>query len=120
MSDPVALLVHDHRRMEALLTKVADAEGQLRGPILDDVADALSAHLALEEEQLYPAVRAQRTEDILRESLEEHLSLKLRRGEALDPRRAVDERAGAAAGGAPACAHLRTHAQRASLISWGR
>ncbi len=36
------------------LTKLADAEGQLRGPILDDVADALSAHLALEEEQLYP------------------------------------------------------------------
>ena len=43
-----------------------------------------------------------------------------RRGEALGPRRADDERAGAAAGGAPACAHLWTHAQRASLISWGR
>jgi len=76
MSDPVALLVHDHRRMEAMLAKLAEAETRLRGPILDDVADALAAHLALEEEQFYPAVRARRTEDILLESLEEHLSLK--------------------------------------------
>lgn len=76
MSDPVALLVHDHRRMEALLERLADAEVRLRGPILDDVADALAAHLALEEQRFYPAVRAQPTEDILLESLEEHLSLK--------------------------------------------
>ena len=76
MSDPVALLVHDHRRMEALLTKLAEAEPRLRGAILDDVADALAAHLALEEEKFYPAVRARRTEDVLLESLEEHLSLK--------------------------------------------
>jgi hypothetical protein len=33
-------------------------------------------HLASEEEVFYPAVRAQRTEDDLLESLEEHLSLK--------------------------------------------
>ena len=59
-----------------MLAKLAEAELRLRGPILDDVADALAAHLALEEEQFYPAVRAHRTEDILLESLEEHLSLK--------------------------------------------
>jgi len=33
-------------------------------------------HLASEEEVFFPAVRAHRTEDILLESLEEHLSLK--------------------------------------------
>src|SRR5690348_11531565 len=76
MSDPVALLVHDHRRMEAMLAKLADAPENERAPLLDDIADALAAHVALEEEHFYPAVRARRTEDILLESLEEHLSLK--------------------------------------------
>src|SRR5689334_10443524 len=76
MSDPIALLVHDHRRMEGMLAKLADADEAQRSPLLDDVADALAAHVALEEEHFYPAVRARRTEDILLESLEEHLSLK--------------------------------------------
>jgi hemerythrin superfamily protein len=40
------------------------------------VADQLTLHIASEEQIFYPAVRAKRTEDILLESLEEHLSLK--------------------------------------------
>jgi hemerythrin superfamily protein len=76
MSDPVALLVHDHRRMEAMLAKLADVEEGQRAALLEEIADALAAHVALEEEHFYPAVRARRTEDILLESLEEHLSLK--------------------------------------------
>lgn len=62
--------------MEGMLAKLADADEAQRSPLLDDVADALAAHVALEEEHFYPAVRARRTEDILLESLEEHLSLK--------------------------------------------
>jgi hemerythrin superfamily protein len=84
MSDPIALLVHDHRRLEGLLAKLAEAEEPQRGPALDEVADTLAAHLALEEEQFYPAVRARRTEDILLESLEEHLSLKRVMSDLLD------------------------------------
>lgn len=84
MTDPIALLVHDHRRMEAMLRELADADEANRTPILDDVADALAAHVALEEEHFYPAVRARRTEDILLESLEEHLSLKRVMSDLLD------------------------------------
>jgi hemerythrin superfamily protein len=84
MADPVALLVHDHRRMERMLGKLADADEKDRSPLLDDVADALAAHVALEEEHFYPAVRARRTEDILLESLEEHLSLKRVMSDLLD------------------------------------
>jgi hemerythrin superfamily protein len=40
------------------------------------MADALAAHMTIEEELFYPAVKAERTEDILLESLEEHLSLR--------------------------------------------
>jgi len=76
MTDPIALLVHDHRRMEGMLDELLHAKASDRGHLLADVADALAAHVALEEEHFYPAVRARRTEDILLESLEEHLSLK--------------------------------------------
>ena len=41
-----------------------------------DTADRLTTHITAEEQVFYPAVRAKRTEDILLESLEEHLSLK--------------------------------------------
>jgi len=41
-----------------------------------EVADHLGAHVASEEQVFYPAVKARRTEDVLLESLEEHLSLK--------------------------------------------
>ena len=40
------------------------------------VADLLTTHITAEEQIFYPAVKAKRTEDILLESLEEHLSLK--------------------------------------------
>lgn len=90
MADPIAILVHDHRRMEAMLAKLADAETQQRAPLLDEVADALAAHVALEEEHFYPAVRARRTEDILLESLEEHLSLKRVMSDLLDLRPSDD------------------------------
>lgn len=76
MTDPIALLVDDHRRMEGMLKEVLDANVKDRAHLLANVADALAAHVALEEEHFYPAVRARRTEDILLESLEEHLSLK--------------------------------------------
>jgi hemerythrin superfamily protein len=84
MADPVELLVHDHRRMEQMLDKLAHAEGADRAPLLEEIADALAAHVALEEEHFYPAVRARRTEDILLESLEEHLSLKRVMSDLLD------------------------------------
>jgi hemerythrin superfamily protein len=52
----------------------ADAEG-VRSRFVE-VADHLTMHIESEEQVFYPAVKAQRTEDILLESLEEHLSLK--------------------------------------------
>jgi hypothetical protein len=47
-----------------------------RAALLAEVGDHLTVHIASEEEIFYPAVHAARTEDILLESLEEHLSLK--------------------------------------------
>jgi hemerythrin superfamily protein len=75
--DAVYLLTSQHREMEALFKRVLDG-GDMGATkkLFAEVADKLTTHMAAEEEIFYPAVRAKRTEDILLESLEEHLSLK--------------------------------------------
>lgn len=76
-TDAVSLLTTQHRRLEKLLQALVDAgSGSERTTLLSQVGDELAVHLAAEEQVFYPAVRAVRTEDILLESLEEHLSLK--------------------------------------------
>lgn len=73
----VDLLLSHHRRLEALLEELADAKGEEeRARLFGQAADHLTMHITIEEEIFYPAVKAKRTEDILLESLEEHLSLK--------------------------------------------
>jgi hemerythrin superfamily protein len=75
--DAIDLLRRQHQEMEhamAGLLDVADpAEKKAR---FSEIADQLTMHITSEEQVFYPAVRAARTEDILLESLEEHLSLK--------------------------------------------
>jgi hemerythrin superfamily protein len=75
--DAVTLLTAQHRRLEALLKALVDSDdGCERSTLLSRAGDELAVHIAAEEQVFYPAVRAVRTEDILLESLEEHLSLK--------------------------------------------
>jgi hemerythrin superfamily protein len=70
------LLVGQHRLMESSFKKLLEADAGARRGQLDGPADVLMSHVLVEEEVFYPKVRAARTEDILLESLEEHLSLK--------------------------------------------
>ena len=73
----IDLLVSQHRALEALLDQTLEAkDAHSRRALFRRVGDELSVHLGAEEQVFYPAVRAKRTEDILLESLEEHLSLK--------------------------------------------
>ena len=72
----IDLLVTQHRQMEAALEALLDAPPDRRLEQFLSTADLLMAHVIVEETRFYPAVRARRTEDILLESLEEHLSLK--------------------------------------------
>ena len=73
----IDLLITQHRQMEQLAEEVLQAHGGERFTALFERAgDELTAHVASEEEVFYPAVKARRTQDILLESLEEHLSLK--------------------------------------------
>jgi hemerythrin superfamily protein len=72
----IDLLTKQHRTMEEALRTVLDAPEADRRKAFDGYADVLISHVLVEERYFYPAVKAKRTEDILLESLEEHLSLK--------------------------------------------
>jgi hemerythrin superfamily protein len=71
------VLTGQHRRLERLLKTLADAEmGEERSELLARAGDELAVHLLAEERLVYPRVHRSGTEDVLLESLEEHLSLK--------------------------------------------
>jgi hemerythrin superfamily protein len=72
----IEFLVSQHRSMETMLDGVLDADDAARPRLYAEAADQLTMHISAEELVFYPAVKAARTEDILMESLEEHLSLK--------------------------------------------
>lgn len=75
--DAVDVLTRQHREMESLLGRIAEAdEDAQRKTLFTQAADLLTVHMKSEEQIFYPAVHAARTEDDLLEALEEHLSLK--------------------------------------------
>ncbi len=71
----VDLLMTHHRELEARFEALKE-DSPVDLSTFEEIADALAAHITVEEEIFYPAVKAQRTEEVLLESLEEHLSLK--------------------------------------------
>lgn len=73
----IELLETQHREVEDLFAALEEAEdADEKGELFDDLADALAVHAAIEERHFYPTVRERRTEDILLESLQEHLAIK--------------------------------------------
>ena len=83
--DAIQLLTDQHRWLEERFdAAVAATDPRERAALTAEAGDHLAVHVAAEEEVFYPAVRARRTEDILLESLEEHLSLKRLLADLLD------------------------------------
>jgi len=73
----IELLKSQHREVAKLFAKAEKAKSPAdKGELFDQIADKLAVHAAIEEHHFYPAVKAKRTEDILLESLEEHLGIK--------------------------------------------
>jgi hemerythrin superfamily protein len=73
----IDFLIAQHRALEEKMDALMDADkSSAKAALLAQVGDELTVHIASEEQVFYPAVKARRTQDILLESLEEHLSLK--------------------------------------------
>jgi len=72
----IDLLEGQHREVEKLFAKLEKANGDAKERLFTEIADKLAIHATIEERHFYPAVKEKRTEDILLESLEEHLGIK--------------------------------------------
>lgn len=73
----IDLLQSQHREVSKLFSKAEKASKSAdKATLFEEIADKLAVHAAIEEHRFYPAVKAKRTEDILLESLEEHLGIK--------------------------------------------
>jgi iron-sulfur cluster repair protein YtfE (RIC family) len=65
-----SLLEKQHRKVEAIFKKLESGKGDAPA-LLQELADDLAAHMAIEQQIFYPAVRALK-EDLIAESFEEH------------------------------------------------
>jgi len=74
--DAIELLKGQHQEVNALFKKIEKAEEDEKQDLFDQLADALAVHTAIEEKHFYPATRNARTEELLQEAVEEHLSAK--------------------------------------------
>jgi hemerythrin superfamily protein len=73
----IDLLESQHREVEKLFQKIEKtSKGEEKMRLFEEIADKLAIHAAIEEHHFYPAVKEKRTEDILLESVEEHLVIK--------------------------------------------
>jgi hemerythrin superfamily protein len=71
------LLTQQHAEVDALLGKLEKAkDAGKKQTLFTELADKVAAHATIEEKLFYPAVNSKRTEDMLAEAVEEHLSVK--------------------------------------------
>jgi len=70
------LLTAQHRYVEKLFTAIEKGRGTAKAAAFRELADMLAVHATIEEKIFYPNVKTASTEDLLRESAEEHLAMK--------------------------------------------
>jgi hemerythrin superfamily protein len=74
--DAIKLLERQHQQAKELFRKIEKAGPDEKERLFDELADALAVHAAIEEQHFYPATKDARTEEMLQEAVEEHLSVK--------------------------------------------
>lgn len=75
----IDLLKQQHREVEQLFSKFEEASQgaeKTRERLCQQIGDALAVHAEIEEKIFYPESKQENTEEILRESVEEHLAVK--------------------------------------------
>src|SRR4051812_42251875 len=77
--DAISLLTDQHEEVSKLFKKfekLGDDAVSERRELFIMIADRLSAHATIEELYFYPAAKSEKTQDMLVESVEEHLVVK--------------------------------------------
>jgi iron-sulfur cluster repair protein YtfE (RIC family) len=71
------LLKSQHDEAKSLFAQIeASDDTDEKDALFEELADSLAAHTTIEEKVFYPAAYEQGSEELLREAVEEHLSLK--------------------------------------------
>jgi hemerythrin-like domain-containing protein len=77
--DAIKYLTQQHRELESLFDQFEKASDGAKKKKLDlcrKISDLLAVHATVEEKIFYPATKEARTEELLQEAVEEHLSVK--------------------------------------------
>lgn len=75
--DALKLLKDQHTEVDDLIEQIEKGRSpELKARRFTELADKLAAHATIEEKIFYPACMAKKTEEILLESVEEHLQIK--------------------------------------------
>ena len=75
----IDLLEQQHREVEELFEEfdgAGDGAVKTKERLCREISDALAVHAEIEEKLFYPESKQENTEEILRESVEEHLAMK--------------------------------------------
>ena len=89
-TDVLALLTAQHADVDALFAKLEKMTGDKKGTIVL-LADTLGAHATVEEKIFYPGVMSKQTNEMLQESVEEHLEVKRILADLLSDRLSPDQ-----------------------------
>jgi hemerythrin superfamily protein len=73
----IELLEEQHREVEQLFSELEEEEStEEKQALFEELADKLAVHATIEERHFYPQSKDEKTEDLLLESVEEHLAVK--------------------------------------------
>jgi hypothetical protein len=73
--DALELLTAQHRHLHELVERARSCVGQ-RGEVVAELADYMTAHLAVEQERFYPELSPRISKTVLAEILAEHAEIK--------------------------------------------
>lgn len=71
--DPTLILEADHRVVERLIEEISDSKGAKRTELVEKLRESLEAHMALEEEVVYPAMAPVTGAEVVDEGETEHV-----------------------------------------------
>jgi hemerythrin-like domain-containing protein len=74
--DAIELLEEQHRDVEDLFEELEEADASDKGEIFAEIADQLALHATIEERHFYPALDQPPTGGLVRESRDEHATVK--------------------------------------------
>lgn len=76
MPDVINLLEADHREVEDQFAKAESTSGAAKQQVVTKIASELTLHAEIEEQIVYPAMRAAGLDDIVDEAEQEHSKVK--------------------------------------------